>query len=72
MKLNYVHYKGKLYFNFNCGNHLRFGKSYCFSHFIQAKDIEAIVLDDIRGMAQRIVLDEKTIYGTMPNLQIKR
>ena len=37
------------------------GKSYCFSHFIQAKDIETIVLDDIRTMAQRIVLDEKTI-----------
>ena len=40
---------------------MRLGKSYCFSHFIQAKDIEAIVLDDIRTMAQRIVLDEKTI-----------
>ena len=40
---------------------MRIGKAYCFSHFIQAKDIEAIVLDDIREMAQRIVLDEKTI-----------
>ena len=40
---------------------MRLGKSYCFSHFIQAKDIEEIVLDDIRTMAQRIVLDEKTI-----------
>ena len=61
MKLNYINRDGKLYFNFNCGNHLRLGKSYCFSHFIQAKDIEAIVLDDMREMAQRIVLDEKTI-----------
>ena len=61
MKLNYINRKGKLDFNFNCGNHVRLGKSYCFSHFIQAKDIEAIVLDDIRTMAQRIVLDEKTI-----------
>ena len=61
MKLNYINRDGKLYFNFNCGNHLRLGKSYCFSHFIQAKDIEAIVLDDIQTMAQRIVLDEKTI-----------
>ena len=40
---------------------MRIGKAYCFSHFIQAKDIEAIVLDDIREMAQRIVLDEKAI-----------
>ena len=61
MKLNYISQDGKLYFNFNCGNHLRLGKSYCFSHFIRAKDIEAIVLDDIQTMAQRIVLDEKTI-----------
>ena len=61
MKLNYINRDGKLYFNFNCGNHLRLGKSYCFSHFIQAKDIESIVLDDMREMAQRIVLDEKTI-----------
>ena len=61
MKLNYINRDGKLYFNFNCGNHLRLGKSYCFSHFIRAKDIEAIVLDDMREMAQRIVLDEKTI-----------
>ena len=61
MKLNYINRNGKIDFNFNCGNHMRLGKSYCFSHFIQAKDIEAIVLDDIRTMAQRIVLDEKTI-----------
>ena len=40
---------------------MRLGKSYCFSHFIQAKDIEAIVLDDIQTMAQRIVLDEKAV-----------
>ena len=61
MKLNSIIRNGKVDFNFNCGNHVRLGKSYCFSHFIQAKDIEAIVLDDIRTMAQRIVLDEKTI-----------
>ena len=61
MKMNSINRNGKVDFNFNCGNHVRLGKSYCFSHFIQAKDIEAIVLDDIRTMAQRIVLDEKTI-----------
>lgn len=61
MKLNSINRNGKICFNFNCGNHVRLGKSYCFSHFIQAKDIETIVLDDIRTMAQRIVLDEKTI-----------
>ena len=61
MKMNYISRNSKVYLNFNCGNHVRLGKSYCFSHFIQAKDIEAIVLDDIQTMAQRIVLDEKSI-----------
>lgn len=61
MKLNYINRNGKIDFNFNCGNHMRIGKVYCFSHFIQAKDIEAIVLDDIRDMARMIVLDEKSI-----------
>ena len=61
MKRNSIICIGKLDFNFNFENHVRLVKSYCFSHFIQAKDIEAIVLDDIRTMAQRIVLDEKTI-----------
>ena len=61
MKMNSINRNGKVDFNFNCGNHVRLGKSYCFSHFIQAKDIEAIVLNDIREMAQRIVLDEKAI-----------
>ena len=61
MKMNSINRNGKVDFNFNCGNHMRIGKAYCFSHFIQAKDIEAILLDDIRTMAQRIVLDEKTI-----------
>ena len=61
MKMNSINRNGKVDFNFNCGNHMRIGKAYCFSHFIQAKDIEAIVLNDIREMAQRIVLDEKAI-----------
>ena len=61
MKMNYISRNSKVYLNFNCGNHVRLGKSYCFSHFIQAKDIETIILDDIRIMAKRIVLDEKSI-----------
>ena len=36
-------------------------KAYCFSHYIAASALEEIVLGDIREMAQRIVLDEKTI-----------
>ena len=48
-------------YNFDCGRLKRYGKAYCFSHYIQAHVLEEIVLDDIREMAQRIVLDEKTI-----------
>lgn len=58
MKLNSAgHYR----YAFNCGDHLRFGKTICFSHHIVAKTLEKIILDDIRKMAKRIVLDEKTI-----------
>ena len=46
---------------FDCGYHLRYGKSYCFSHYISASVLEEIVLEDIREMAKQIVLDEKTI-----------
>ena len=48
-------------YHFDCGLHIRYGKSLCFSHFIPAKVLEEIVLGDIREMAQRIMLDEKTI-----------
>ena len=33
-------------YNFNCGDHIRFGKSKCFSHYITAKVLEEIILDD--------------------------
>ena len=52
---------GKRLYRFDCGHHVRYGKAYCFSHFIAASILEEIVLDDIREMAKRIVLDEKTI-----------
>ena len=58
MKLNSV---GNNKYAFNCGDHMRFGKTICFSHHIAAKTLEKIILDDIRDMAQRIVLDEKAI-----------
>lgn len=46
---------------FDCGYNLRYGKAYCFSHYISASVLEEIVLEDIREMAKRIVLDEKSI-----------
>ena len=61
MKQNTSVHGNKRFYSFNCGDHMRFGKSVCFSHHIMAKDIEAVVLGDIREMAQRIVLDEEQI-----------
>ena len=52
---------GKRLYRFDCGHHIRYGKAYCFSHFIAASILEEIVLDDIREMAKSIVLDEKAI-----------
>ena len=53
--------KGTRLYHFDCGYHIRYGKAYCFSHYITAGALEEIILGDIREMAQRIVLDEKAI-----------
>lgn len=53
--------KGTRLYHFDCGYHIRYGKAYCFSHYIAAGALEEIILGDIREMAQRIVLDEKDI-----------
>lgn len=44
--------------NFNCTSYLKYGKSYCPSHYIKMKDMERIVLEDIRSMASLVVKDE--------------
>lgn len=48
-------------YNFNCGNHMRFGKSMCFSHYIPARALEEIILEDIREKAKYIMLDEQSV-----------
>lgn len=45
--------------NYNCGNYSRFGKFYCTSHYIKLKNINALVLMDIRSKAQLVIEDEK-------------
>ena len=45
--------------NYNCGNYSRFGKFYCTSHYIKLKEINALVLMDIRSKAQLVIDDEK-------------
>ena len=52
---------GKRFLHFDCGYHVRYGKAYCFSHYIAASILDEIVLEDIREMARRVTLDEKAI-----------
>lgn len=44
--------------NFNCGRYNRHGKIACKSHYIKMKDMNALVLADIRSMAALVVEDE--------------
>ncbi|MCM1360180.1 MAG: recombinase family protein, partial [Corallococcus sp.] len=52
---------GKLRYAYNCGYYERYGKVMCFSHYISAKDLEQVVLEDIQDTAKYIILDEKTV-----------
>lgn len=61
MKLNYIKRKGEICYHFNCGNHMRLGKSYCFSHHIAAKTLEEIVLSDIKEKAKEVTIDEENV-----------
>lgn len=45
--------------NYQCGAYSRYGKYYCTSHHIKMKDINAIVLADIRMMSTLVVEDEE-------------
>ncbi len=46
--------------NYQCGAYSRYGKFHCTSHYIKMKDIDAVVLEDIRSMAKLVVENEKT------------
>ncbi len=61
MSGTYSHSKNEYRYHFDCGYHLRYGKTLCFSHYIPTKILEEIVLDDIQTMAQRITLNEEAI-----------
>lgn len=59
---NTRHQRGgpRLYYrhNYNCTSYMKFGKRYCPSHYIKMKDMDAVVLADIRSMASLIYEDE--------------
>lgn len=52
---------GKVYCSFECGDHNRLGKAYCFSHHINAKDIEEVILADIRSKIDMVIADEDAV-----------
>ncbi len=51
---------GSISYYFNCGYFVRYGKLMCFSHYMSARDLEQIILEDIREKAKYISLDEQT------------
>ncbi len=63
MKLEYYALKknGKkrdIVYAFNCGGHKRYGKSFCFSHYVKAADIEKLICDDVKKRAKFIIANE--------------
>ncbi len=66
MKLEYYSLKknGKksgIVYTFNCGGHKRYGKSFCFSHYIKAADIEKLICDDVKKRAKFIIANEAEV-----------
>lgn len=61
MQMRRSEWKGKVYCSFDCGDHCRLGKAYCFSHHINAKDIEEIILEDIRSKIDIVIADETAV-----------
>ena len=45
--------------NYNCTTYMKFGKRYYPSHYIKMRDMDAIVLEDIRSLAQLVVENEE-------------
>ena len=45
--------------NYQCGAYSRYGKFYCTSHYIKMKDINALILEDIKKRALLVIFDEE-------------
>ena len=53
------HPEKRIRYHYICGNHSRFGKYYCFNHYIRREVIEELVLSDIRAKADFVRRNEK-------------
>ena len=45
--------------NYNCGTYNRFGKRACNSHYIKRKDMNSVILEDIKMRAMLVIEDEE-------------
>ena len=45
---------------YNCSSYVLHGKGLCSTHYISQKQIEAVIIADIRSMAELVVKDEQT------------
>ncbi len=59
LKPSKEHPERRIRYHYICGNHSRFGKFYCYNHYIRREDIEQVVLNDIRAKAQLVLDDEQ-------------
>lgn len=53
------HPEKRIRYHYICGYHSRFGKYYCFNHYICRGVIEELVLSDIRSKADLVMRNEK-------------
>ena len=59
LKPSKKHPEKRIRYHYICGNHSRFGKYYCFNHYIRREVIEELVLSDIRAKADFVMRNEK-------------
>ena len=45
---------------YNCSSYVLHGKELCSTHYISQKQIEAVIIADIRSMAELVIKDEKS------------
>ena len=48
------------YNHYNCSSYALYGKGHCSTHYITQNQLEAVIIADIRSMAELVVKDEQT------------
>ena len=74
MKLGYYFLKKNgaksgIVYTFNCGGHKRYGKSFCFNHYVKATDIEKLICDDVNRRAKFIIANEAEVKASFISKQ---